>query len=182
MAFKFKQLDIPGLVLIESDTFADERGFFQETYRSSLFKDQGLPMFVQDNHSLSRQNVIRGLHYQLPPHGQGKLVSVITGAVYDVAVDLRPESSTFGQWLGVELTADNHRLFYIPPGFAHGFATLTDNTHFVYKCTAEYSPNHDRGLRWDDPTLNITWPVEEPIISSKDRELPLFNPADFKHE
>ncbi|PIR45651.1 MAG: dTDP-4-dehydrorhamnose 3,5-epimerase [Candidatus Vogelbacteria bacterium CG10_big_fil_rev_8_21_14_0_10_50_13] len=182
MAFSFKTLNIPDLVLIESNVFPDDRGFFQETYRASIFKKQGLPEFTQDNHSYSHQGVLRGLHYQSLPVGQGKLVSVITGAVYDVAVDLRSDSATFGQWVGVELSANNHRLFYVPAGFAHGFVALADDTHFFYKCTVEYSPDHDRGLRWNDPTLAIDWPIKDPLVSIKDQALPNFNPADFRHD
>ena len=135
--------------------------------------------FVQDNHSFSTQKgVVRGLHFQLPPHAQAKLVRVIRGTVFDVAVDLRTESPTYGKWLGFELTAENFNMLYVPRGFAHGYCTLEDNTEFMYKCDNFYAPESDTGLRWNDPTIKINWPVKDPILSDKDKDTPFFK--DFE--
>jgi len=175
MPFNFIKTQIDTLLIIEPRIFADDRGFFMETYKQSDFKAEGInEIFTQDNHSLSSKGVLRGLHFQTEPHAQGKLVRVVKGAVWDVAVDLRPGSSTYKQWYGLEITEDNHRMFYIPPGFAHGFLTLSDNTHFLYKCTAEYAPESDGGVRWDDPEINIEWPLapgQVPYVSEKDAKL-----------
>ena len=147
-------------------------------YKKSEFHANGIPEeFVQDNHSLSKKNVIRGLHYQQMPKAQGKLVQVIHGAVWDVAVDIRKDSESFAKWISVELSEENNRMLYIPPGFAHGFAALTDNVHLVYKCTAEYDPALDTGIKWNDPDINITWPVKDPLVSEKDAGLPLLKNA-----
>ncbi|MBT4207506.1 dTDP-4-dehydrorhamnose 3,5-epimerase [bacterium] len=172
MALDYKKLKIPDLILIQPKVLNDDRGFFLEKYKQSDFEEIGLPVFRQDNYSFSKKGVIRGLHYQLPPCAQGKLVSVMKGKVWDVAVDIRKDSKTFGQWVGVELSEENNLSFYIPPGFAHGFSVLSEEAHFFYKCTSEYSKLHERGLRFDDNDLNIDWKVSNPIISSKDEEYP----------
>ena len=163
---------LDGTVIIEPRIFRDDRGFFAEQWHAERYAGHGLPgRFVQDNISRSHQGVLRGLHFQ-NPHPQGKLVSVLAGAVYDVAVDLRLGSPTFGQWTGVELSARNHRQFYIPEGFAHGFVALEDDTIVHYKCTALYAPGTEQSLRWDDPTLAIDWPIDTPILSPKDAAAP----------
>lgn len=148
------------------------RGFFLESYNRERFMTETGEdvLFVQDNHSRSCKGVLRGLHYQLPPHAQGKLVRCVRGAVFDVAVDIRQSSPTFGQWVGVELSEDNHKQFWIPPGFAHGFLTLTDTADFLYKTTAYYAPSHDRAIAWDDPRIGIVWPDTgvAPQLSAKD--------------
>jgi len=161
---------IPGLLIIEPRVFGDARGFFMETWNADAFAAAGLNLnFVQDNHSRSQKGVLRGLHFQ-NPGAQGKLVRVTRGAVFDVAVDLRASSPTFGQWVGVELSAANHRMFWVPEGFAHGFLTLEDDTDFLYKCTAPYAPQSEYTLAWDDPAVGIEWPLGglDPVISDKD--------------
>ncbi|MCF8053883.1 MAG: dTDP-4-dehydrorhamnose 3,5-epimerase [Deltaproteobacteria bacterium] len=173
MPFSFQPLDIPEVIVITPKIFPDERGYFKESFKGSDFQNVALPEhFVQDNISFSRQGVLRGLHYQKEPKAQGKLVSVISGTVWDVAVDMRPESSTFKRWVGIELNDDNHKMVYIPVGFAHGFLTLSKSAYFLYKCTNEYSPMHDAGIRWDDPEIAISWNVKNPILSPKDAALP----------
>lgn len=173
MPFTFKPLKIADVILIESKIFSDDRGFFCETFKASDFAKANLPTnFVQDNFSFSKKNVVRGLHYQKNPTAQGKLVSVIKGSVWDVAVDIRPESPTFKKWVAAELNDQNHFMLYIPPGFAHGFITLTEDVHLLYKCTNEYNPQTDAGIRWNDPDIGIKWPVSNPIISEKDAALP----------
>jgi len=174
MPFTFTNLDLNGVLLVEPSVFPDERGFFMESYRESEFIGGGIPhRFVQDNHSFSRKNVIRGLHFQSLPRPQGKLVYVVSGSVWDVVVDLRRSSSTARHWIGIELSSSNRRMLYIPPGFAHGFAAVTDNVHLLYKCTEEYDASFDAGVRWDDPDIGITWPVDHPTLSEKDRALPM---------
>jgi dTDP-4-dehydrorhamnose 3,5-epimerase len=161
---------LPGALIIEPRVFGDDRGFFMETWNVATFADAGLNLtFVQDNHSRSQKGVLRGLHFQ-NPGAQGKLVRVTRGAVFDVAVDLRKSSPTFGKWLGVELSAQNQRMFWVPEGFAHGFLTLEDDTDFLYKCTAPYAPQSEHTLTWDDPAVAIAWPVMGlyPIVSEKD--------------
>ncbi len=161
---------LPGVLIIEPRVFGDARGFFMETWNARAFAAAGLDLaFVQDNHSRSQKGVLRGLHFQ-NPGPQGKLVRVTSGAVFDVAVDLRASSPTFGRWTGVELSADNKRMFWVPEGFAHGFLTLEDNTDFLYKCTAPYAPHSEHTLAWDDPAVGIDWPDlgMAPIISDKD--------------
>ncbi len=166
---------IPELLIIEPKVFGDERGFFVETYNEPRYKEMGISGdFIQDNLSKSKKGVLRGLHYQAPPFAQGKLVTVLAGAVLDVAVDIREGSPTFGQYVAVELTAENKRQFWIPAGFAHGFVTLEDDTLFAYKCTNVYSPEHDRGVKFDDPAIGIEWPeVGELTVSEKDQKQPL---------
>ena len=161
---------LPGVLIIEPRVFGDARGFFMETWNAGAFAAAGLDLaFVQDNHSRSQKGVLRGLHFQIPGP-QGKLVRVTSGAVFDVAVDLRASSPTFGRWTGVELSSDNKRMFWVPEGFAHGFLTLEDNTDFLYKCTAPYAPHSEHTLAWDDPAVGIDWPDlgMAPIISDKD--------------
>ena len=164
------ETSIPGLLIIEPRVFGDARGFFMETWNAAAFAGAGLDLaFVQDNHSRSQKGVLRGLHFQ-NPSPQGKLVRVTNGAVFDVAVDLRASSPTFGKWVGVELSAQNKRMFWVPEGFAHGFLTLEDDTDFLYKCTSPYAPQHEASLAWDDPTVGIEWPLDgiEPKLSAKD--------------
>lgn len=163
---------IADLLVIEPKVFGDDRGFFMESWNAETFRAAGLDLhFVQDNHSRSARGVLRGLHFQ-NPNPQGKLVRVTAGRVWDVAVDLRRSSPTFGQWYGVELSAANRRMFWVPPGFAHGFVSLEDGTDFLYKCTAPYSPANEHSLLWNDPAVGIDWPLEglEPQLSAKDRE------------
>lgn len=173
---------LPEVVLAEPTVFADERGWFIESYNAARFeqglKALGLPPagpFVQDNHSCSQAGVLRGLHYQLPPHAQGKLVRVVRGKAWDVAVDVRRGSPTFGRWTGAELTADNRRQLWIPPGFANGFIALEDDTHFLYKTTDVYAKDCERSIRWDDPAIGIAWPLPDgraPRLAAKDAEAP----------
>jgi dTDP-4-dehydrorhamnose 3,5-epimerase len=161
--------DFPGLLVLEPRVFEDSRGFFLETFHASRFAAAGLPTsFVQDNHSLSRHRVIRGLHYQIE-RPQGKLVRAIRGTVYDVAVDLRKSSPTFSRWYAIELSDANRKQIYIPPGFAHGFCALTDEAEVIYKCTDLYHPAGERTIVWNDPQLAIPWPVRDPILAEKDK-------------
>lgn len=175
--------DIDGLLILEPKVFGDARGFFYESFNQQAFNTAtGLDVqFVQDNHSRSSKGVLRGLHYQLPPHAQGKLVRCVRGAVFDVAVDIRSGSATFGKWVGVELSEDNNRQFWIPPGFAHGFMTLTDIADFLYKTTDYYSSAHERAIAWDDPTIAVQWPtLFVPInLSVKDQAGKLLEEGDF---
>ena len=164
--------DIDGPLIIEPRLFGDERGFFMESWNAQTFAAAGFDLhFVQDNHSRSQRGVLRGMHFQ-NPGAQGKLVRVVNGAVFDVAVDLRRASPTFGKWIGVELSAANKRMLWVPEGFAHGFLTLEDGTDFLYKCTAPYAPQHEHSLAWDDPDLAISWPIAgmEIQLSQKDRQ------------
>ena len=186
---KLLPTDLPGVVIVEPARFVDERGWFMESWNDARFTEGlrtlGLPAprpFVQDNHSCSHAGVLRGLHYQLPPHPQGKLVRVVRGAAFDVAVDIRRGSPDFGRWVGVELTADNHRQLWIPEGFAHGFLALADDTHFLYKTTDVYARDCERSLRWDDPAIGIDWPLAriggQPLVAPKDAVAPRLNDAD----
>lgn len=169
-----RKTDIEGPLIIEPDVFSDDRGSFTETYNEVRYAEAGIPdVFVQDNLSVSRKGVLRGLHFQSPPHAQGKLVQVLRGRVFDVAVDIREGSPTFGRHVSVELSAENHRQFFIPVGFAHGFLALEDDTVFQYKCTDVYAPEQDGGIRYDDPTLGIAWPDGPYLVSDKDRRQPL---------
>ena len=172
---------LPGVLIIEPRVFGDARGFFLESWNQASFAAAGLTMdFVQDNHSRSARGVLRGLHYQLE-NPQGKLVRVTQGAVFDVAVDIRRSSPHFGQWMGVELSAENHQMLWIPPGFAHGFVVLSETADFLYKCTTLYHPPSDRSLRWNDPTIAIAWPDVgvAPQLSGKDEAAPLLADADI---
>jgi dTDP-4-dehydrorhamnose 3,5-epimerase len=169
---KATRLAIPDLILLEPKVFGDARGFFMESYNRRVFHEAtGLsPAFIQDNHSKSAKNVLRGLHYQIN-QAQGKLVRVTAGAVFDVAVDIRKSSSTFGRWAGEILSAENKRQLWIPEGFAHGFLVLEDNTEFLYKTTDYYAPAHERTIAWDDPAIGIRWPIEGvPVLSAKDQQ------------
>jgi dTDP-4-dehydrorhamnose 3,5-epimerase len=180
MPFKFTKLEIRDLILIKPAVFIDQRGFFMESYKESEFIANGINYkFSQDNHSLSKQNVLRGLHYQLNPKAQGKLVRVIKGSIWDVAVDIRKNSPTYLKWIGIELSEQNNEILFIPPGFAHGFVSLTDDVHLTYKCTNEYAAEIDCGIRWDDPDIGIKWPVDNPVISDKDLKLPYLKNAKF---
>ena len=162
---------IPEVKLVEPRVFEDDRGFFLETFHAGRFAEHGLPSeFVQDNHSRSRRGVLRGLHYQLR-RPQGKLVGVARGEIFDVAVDIRRGSPTFGRWAGAVLSESNHHMLWVPPGFAHGFFTLSDVADVIYKCTALYEPADDRGVLWSDPAIGIEWPGADPILSDKDRAL-----------
>lgn len=175
---KLIQTDLPGCVVIEPQVFGDDRGFFFESFNLAKLGAHGVePTFVQGNVSSSRQGVLRGLHYQWP-NPQGKYVSVVEGEVWDVAVDIRRGSPTFGRWTAVVLSAENKRHFWIPEGFAHGFVTLSERAVFTYLCTAAYDPAADAAIRWDDPTLAIDWPVAEPSLSGKDAAAPLLADVD----
>ena len=164
------ETSIPDLLIVEPTVFGDDRGFFMESWNAATFREAGLDLqFVQDNHSRSAKGVLRGLHFQ-NPNPQGKLVRVTAGRAWDVAVDLRRSSPTFGKWEGIELSAVNKRIFWVPPGFAHGFVALEDGTDFLYKCTGLYEPKHEHSLLWNDPAIGIEWPLEgiEPQLSAKD--------------
>lgn len=170
---KFRPLDIPDVVLIEPDVHRDARGFFLEAFHAGKYAEAGIDVaFVQDNHSRSGRDTLRGLHAQLL-HPQGKLLRVVDGEVWDVAVDIRPDSPHFGRWVAATLSAENFRLLWIPPGFAHGFCVLSERADVEYKCTALYDPGDEIVVRWDDPALGITWPCEHPVLSDRDREAPL---------
>ena len=171
---KIAKTPIPDLLLIQPQVFADERGFFLETFRRRGFEDQGIGQeFVQDNHSRSRKGVLRGLHFQ-KNHPQGKLIYVISGAIFDVALDLRRESPSFGRWHGAVLSDENHHQLWIPPGFAHGFCVMSEQVDLVYKCTDYYHPEDEGGIIWNDPELKIEWPIPNPIVSEKDSKHPTF--------
>lgn len=178
--------NIPDVLIFEPKVFGDERGFFYESFNQKNFEEAvGHPVnFVQDNHSKSSKGVLRGLHYQLPPYAQGKLVRCVIGEVFDVAVDIRKESPTFGQWVGVNLSVDNKRQLWIPEGFAHGFMTLSDTAEFLYKTTTYYMPAMEAGINWNDPDLNIEWPAHgELLVSDKDKTLQSFSDivSNFKY-
>lgn len=178
---KFIATELPDVIIIEPTVFGDDRGFFLESWSQARFSEAGLDLnFVQDNHSRSAKGVLRGLHYQ-NPNPQGKLVRVTSGRVFDVAVDIRQSSPHFKKWVGVELSADNKRMLWVPPGFAHGFLTLEEGTEFLYKCTALYEPSCDRNIRWDDPDIGITWPLDSdaPIVSAKDLAAPTLRDAEL---
>lgn len=178
---KITPLKLEGASLLEPVAHEDHRGFFMESYNEKVMKDLGLSFeFIQDNHSLSKEaGVLRGLHYQLNPRAQTKLVRVLTGAIYDVIVDLRDSSPTFGRWVGVIISEHNKRQLLVPKGFAHGYCTLVPNTQVFYKVDEYYSPEHDRGILWSDPELNIDWPVREPLLSAKDEKHPVLTEAEI---
>jgi dTDP-4-dehydrorhamnose 3,5-epimerase len=180
MPFSFKRLEIPDVILVEPKVFGDDRGFFVETYKQSEFLEAGIKDdFIQDNHSKSCKGVLRGLHYQLPPCAQSKLIRCLQGAIWDVAVDIRKDSPTYGQWVAEELTQENKRMLYIPQGFAHGFLTLSETAEIAYKVNAEYAPDCDRGIRWNCPELNIDWPFNDGILlSGKDENAPSLKDAE----
>ena len=179
MPFDFRQMDIPGPLLIEPKVFGDDRGFFLEIYKHSEFINAGVPEnFVQDNFSRSAKGVLRGLHYQKDPRAQGKLVRCMKGSIFDVAVDIRKGSPTYARWAGLELSEGNNLMLYVPGGFAHGFLTLSETAEVLYKCTAEYSPVDDRGIIWNDPDINIAWGEKAPLLSAKDGLLPILRKAE----
>lgn len=173
---KVEKLDLPEVLLLKPHVFEDQRGYFFESFNREVFKaTTGIDVgFVQDNESQSSGGVLRGLHFQLPPHAQGKLVRVVRGSVYDVAVDIRKNSNTFGQYVGIELSETNKYQLYIPPGFAHGFCVRDEATIFSYKCTAYYNRESERTIRWDDPKINIDWGIKKPLISDKDQNKSVF--------
>ena len=179
MPFQFQRLVIPDVVLIKAQAFEDQRGLFMESYQRSAFSANGIhDNFVQDNYSHSLRGVLRGLHYQKHPQAQAKLVTVFRGEIFDVAVDIRRGSPTYAQWLGRVLSAKNGCLLYLPVGFAHGFCVLSDEADVVYKVTAEYAPEHDRGIIWNDPEIDIRWPVQNPTVSPKDAKLSSLKSSD----
>ena len=183
MPFSFKVLFPGGPVVVVARSFGDKRGRFLELYRRSDFVAGGiLDEFVQDNWSTSTAGVLRGLHYQKSPRAQGKLVRCARGRIYDVAVDIRKGSPTYGRWWSEELTADNNTMFYVPAGFAHGFYVLSDGADVLYKCTDEYSPENDRGIIWNDPDISISWPTASPLLSEKDAAHPQLRAADSNYE
>ena len=172
---RFIETELKDIILVGPKVFGDARGFFMETYNEKIFRENGInENFIQDNVSRSVSGTLRGLHYQLPPHAQGKLVRVTQGAVYDVAVDIRRSSPTFGKWVGVELSEENKQTLWIPPGFAHGFYVLTETAEFTYKCTSLYAPQAEAGIIWNDPAIGIKWPIvkDKIILSDKDQLLP----------
>lgn len=177
---KITEGPMQGLLIIEPKVFKDERGFFYETFQMERYKKAGIPTFVQDNISHSKRNALRGLHYQLP-HSQGKLVTVTRGEVWDVVVDIRISSPTFGKWFSITLTDKNHIQMYVPPGFAHGFCVLSEDTDFLYKCTDYYAPGCEYGIAWNDPKLNIPWPVKNPILSPKDEIFRALHETPHEH-
>ncbi len=178
---KFEPLEIEGIILVTPQVFGDERGFFMETWQRKRFAEAGIDaQFVQDNHSMSGRGILRGLHYQIR-QPQGKLVRVISGEVFDVAVDIRKGSPTFGKWIGVTLSADNRRMLWIPPGFAHGFYVLSERAEFLYKVTDYWAPEHERCIIWNDPEIGIEWPLIDgmaPVLSEKDRQGAFFRDAE----
>lgn len=175
MPFDLRHLHLPGVCLVIPTKYEDERGYFAEIYRKTTLSGLGIAdEFVQDNHSFSTKSVLRGLHFQRTPHVQAKLVRAVMGEIYDVAVDLRNDSPTFGKWVGVNLSGSNSHMLYIPTGFAHGFCVLSETAHVTYKTTSEYSSAHDAGIRWNDPAIGVAWPIANPILSEKDQALPFF--------
>ena len=183
MPFEFKKTKIPEVILIKPKVFGDERGFFLETYEKEDFENAGIKgEFVQDNHSKSGYGVLRGLHFQKEPYAQAKIVRCISGVIYDVAVDLRRSSPTFGQWVGVILSEFNKHELYIPRGFAHGFCVLSEDAEITYKVDNTYAPDYDCGVIWNDEDIGIEWPVDEPNLSDKDKKLHTLKELDKKDE
>ena len=181
MPFTFKTLGIAGVILIEPKVFEDDRGFFMETYKMPDFVASGIEAnFVQVNHSRSTGGVLRGLHYQNPPFAQGRLVRAVKGEIFDVAVDIRKGSPTYGKWVAVVLSEENKNMVYVPEGFAHGFCVLSEVAEIIYQATNVYSPQYEGGVIWDDEDLNIEWPVREPILSEKDKKWPALRESDIK--
>lgn len=178
MAFRFQKMKIPELICVEPDILGDERGFFAEIYKFNVFKANGIKKpFVQVNHSKSVYGVLRGLHFQNPPRAQGKLISVVAGEIFDVAVDIRKGSHSYGQWCGVKLDAIKKNMLYVPEGFAHGFCTLSPTAEVIYYCTDEYAQQHEGGVIYNDPTVGIKWPVKDPMLSPKDQKFPTLDKA-----
>ena len=185
MPFSFKKLEIPDVILVTPKIFPDDRGFFFENFQKSTFSTNGIDkQFVQDNISHSTKGILRGLHYQKNPTAQAKLLTIIKGEIFDVAVDIRKNSPTFGKWVGEKLSSDGHKLIFIPEGFAHGFCVLSDYAEILYKVNKEYSPKHEEGIIWNDKKINISWPIKNPIISKKDKELTTLENLDndFNYE
>jgi len=179
MPFTFKPLQIPQVILIEAKSFSDSRGYFMETFQNTSFSNNGISAkFVQDNFSHSVKGVLRGLHYQKNPKAQAKIVSTLRGEIFDVAVDIRKGSPTYGKWAGEILSEKNHKLLYIPEGFAHGFCVLSEEADVLYKVNQEYSPENERGIIWNDPEINISWPTDKPVLHEKDNQLPFLKNAD----
>lgn len=179
MPFRLLPTEIEGVTLIETSVYPDHRGFFAEIFREESFKKMGFTVsFVQDNFSFSHRNVLRGLHYQLNPHAQGKLVVALYGEIYDCAVDIRQGSPTYGKWVGVYLSPQRGQMLYVPPGFAHGFCVLSESAVVMYKVTQDYNPAAERGIVWNDPEIGIKWPLSSPVISEKDAILPTLAAAE----
>ncbi len=179
MAFQFQQTDIPDVILVQTQQRNDPRGFFMETYKASAFADSSIQVsFVQDNFAYSSQGVLRGLHYQQEPKAQGKLIMAVNGEIFDVAVDIRQGSATYGKWVGYILSEENRSMLYVPPGFAHGYCVLSHNALITYKVTNEYAPETERGILWNDPEIGIEWPIDTPFVSEKDMLLPNLCDAD----
>jgi dTDP-4-dehydrorhamnose 3,5-epimerase len=179
MTFTFKRLNIPDVILIGTNAFPDDRGFFLENFKESAFLSNGINVrFVQDNFSHSIKGVLRGLHFQKNPKAQAKLVTALSGKIFDVAVDIRKNSPTFGRWVGEILSDENHNSLYIPEGFAHGFCVLSEKADVFYKVNQEYSPEHERGIIWNDPDLSINWLTENPTLHEKDKQLPTLKNTD----
>ena len=179
MPFEFKRLELPDVILVTAKATQDDRGFFMETYKLADFRAIGISdIFVQDNFSRSGRGVLRGLHYQIHPKAQGKLVSVLRGEIYDVAVDIRRDSPTYGWWVGATLSDKNRRSLYVPVGFVHGFCVLSAEADVTYKVTQEYAPEAERGIVWNDPELAISWPIVEPTLSPRDSQLPFMGDAE----
>ena len=181
MSFIFKKLEIPDIILIEPKVFGDARGFFFETYKKSEFVKNGIGIdFVQHSHSKSENGTLRGLHYQLNPDAQAKLVRVVSGEIFDVVVDIRKNSPSYGKWVSQTLSGENKKMLYIPEGFAHGFCVLSNSSEVIYSFTKEYNSNSDRGIIWNDSEIAIEWPISKPILSNKDLALPLLRDAENK--
>ena len=179
MPFTFKRLSIPDVILVQPKSFSDDRGFFLESFKESDFVSNGINIrFVQDNISHSVSGVIRGLHFQKNPKAQAKLVTALKGEIFDVVIDIRKGSPTYGKWVGEILSDKDHKLLYVPEGFAHGFCVLSKEAYVYYKVSNEYSPEHEQGIIWNDPKLNIDWPISKPIVSGDDNKLPLFENID----
>jgi dTDP-4-dehydrorhamnose 3,5-epimerase len=179
MPFEFTQTSLPGVLLVRPRVFGDERGFFLELYKHTEFVQGGIrEHLVQDNFSRSSRGVLRGLHYQKSPHAQGKLVMCMKGKIFDVSVDIRKGSPHYGKWMGLELSDENRFMLYVPPGFAHGFQVMSDFAEVLYKCTDEYWPMDDRGIIWNDPEIDIAWPLRDPVLSGKDQVHPRLREAD----
>ena len=183
MPFTFTRLSVPDVILVEPKIFKDGRGYFMETYKFSEFEKNGiLNNFVQDNQSLSTKNVLRGLHYQLPPFAQAKLIRCLKGKIFDIAVDIRKSSPTFGKWVSADLSEENKKMLYIPEGFAHGFLTLSETAEIHYKITGEYAPDYERAIIWNDKDISINWPIgdnQEVILSEKDLKSPALKNAEI---
>jgi dTDP-4-dehydrorhamnose 3,5-epimerase len=180
MPFEFKSLGIQGVILVTPSVFSDERGAFVETFKATDFAAAGIDAtWKQLNCSISQKHVLRGMHFQLQPRAQGKLISVVHGHIFDVVIDIRKSSETFGKWTSIELDSESRQMLWVPPGFAHGFCTLSDTVEVMYACTDEYAPESERGILWNDPAIGITWPTDTPILSPKDETYPLLANAEI---